>query len=314
MMSRSLWHVNSQNSELRLEELVTNLESNLIEIKTKYSMVSTGTEYSVCTGLVSDRFSDKMGVPYMKGDFSFPIKYGYACSGIDSDSNLYHFMHPHQDYCLIKDSDLYSIASLAANKVPLISNMETVLNAIWDADLKDNDTIAIIGYGNVGCLLAETLRCHKNINPIIIENDNWRLNKASENGFEVDNGTSNMYDLIFNTTASNSAVNMALTRLQMEGRLIELSWYADREVSLKLGEHFHYNRLRIISSQVSQIPRKLEGQMTYKKRKKIAVDILSEPCFDKLITDEINFENAPSFFRDLRNKKQKKGLIYLFKY
>jgi len=314
MISTSLWHISNQESELRSEPLDVSLNKDRLVIHTKYSMVSTGTEYSVSKGLVTNSFLEKMAVPYMQGEFTFPIKYGYACGGVDSDRNLYHYMHPHQDFCSINRSDLFSIETLQEEKVPLISNMETVMNAIWDAELKNDERVAIIGYGNVGSLLAETLKIHNNIESTIIENDAWRRRRASENGFDLDENSSGQYDVMFNTTASNVAVNTALTQLTVEGKLIEMSWYGARSVKLNLGEHFHYNRLRIISSQVSQIPIRLKDQMTYKKRKSKVVKLLEQPCFDKLITDIVDFKKAALFFRDLRGGKLNKGLIYLFKY
>jgi len=313
MISKSLWHIDKNSSEIRTEN-VEELDSDLVAIKTQYSMVSTGTEFSVSSGLVSGRFADEMRVPYMNGSFSLPVKYGYACCGIDIEENLFHFMHPHQDNCLVQKNDLFGINELPARRVPLISNMETVINAIWDADFKDSDTIAIMGYGNIGSLLAQTISLVHNVNPDIIEQDDWRLQKATENGFIGRYKLDKSYNVIFNTTGSNNAINVALQNLNEEGKLIELSWYADRSVELKLGDNFHYNRLKIISSQVSKIPIKMRNKITYQQRKALAVDYLRDDRYDKLITDIIDFDDSPVFFKDLRENKLSKGLIYLFKY
>ena len=314
MISKSLWHINSSESEIRSEDLATSIDPGQLLIQTKYSMISTGTEYSVSSGLVPFEFSKNMSVPYMAGSFALPIKYGYACCGASGDGNIFHFMHPHQNLCFIQKKDLFKIEDLPSHKVPLISNMETVLNAIWDADLLGSESVGIIGYGNIGSLLAETLEKMLNIKAVAIERDDWRSEMAVKNGFDIDQRLQLNYDVIFNTTASSSAMNKALTQLNEEGKLVELSWYADKEVALKLGRHFHYNRLKIISSQVSKIPIKKRDHMTYEKRKRLALDYLKDDRYNKLITDIIDFDDAPSFFEDLRSKKLNKGLIYLFKY
>lgn len=314
MIAQALWHLDNANSELRAEEIQISNNSNTKLIHTTYSMLSTGTEFLVAAGFVDNIFEEKMTVPYMGGHFNFPIKYGYACSGKDEDGKLYHFMHPHQDKCILDKNHLFEIENLSPLKTPLISNVETVLNAIWDADLRENDKIAIIGYGNVGSLLGQTLKSYQNKTATIIETNDWRMEQANKNGFEVNSTFDEKYDVIFNTSSSNKALNAALKALNVEGKLVELSWYGNKTVTLSLGLEFHYNRLQIISSQVSQIPKKLQPEMNYLKRKQLAAKILEDPAFDYLITDIIDFKNAPSFFNDLRNKKISNGLIYLFKY
>ena len=314
MIATSLWHIDNENSELRTEPIQQNKIEDQLLISTAYSMVSTGTEYLVASGLVDHNFSAKMSVPYMKGNFNLPIKYGYACSGLDLENKLYHFMHPHQDKCFIELKDLFAINNLSPLKVPLISNMETVLNGIWDATLKESDDIAIIGYGNVGSLLAQTLKVYKNKKATIIERNDWRVNAAEKNGFKVSSSFKDSYNVIFNTSCSNEAMNSALKALRMEGKLVEMSWFGNNNVTLSLGREFHYNRLKIISSQVGHIPEHMKPIMDYLKRKKLAASILEDDSFDGLITDVIKFEKAPLFYNDLRNRNVNEGLIYLFEY
>lgn len=314
MLIKSLWHINKEESEIREEILKGKYAQDYRVIKTQYSMISTGTEYLVSSGLIPDQFHSKMSVPYMGGTFCLPVKYGYACCGMDEDDNLFHFMHPHQSMCLVNQKDLFQIERLPPYKAPLISNMETVLNAIWDAEIKPIDRIAIIGYGNIGSLLAETILNLNNRECVIIENDPIRVDLARKNDLECQTEFRGKFDIIFNTSSSGEALNQGLKLLREEGRIVELSWFANKSVSLNLGEHFHYNRLRIISSQVSKIPINKRKHMTYEKRKDIAVALLKNEGYDKLITNIINLEDAPKFFKKLRKNKYKEGLIYLIKY
>ena len=56
--------------------------------------------------------------------------------------------------------------------------------------------------------------------------------------------------------------------LSNEGKFIEASWYGNKKGLINLGGHFHSKRLKIISSQVSQIPIHLKDKYDFNKRLK----------------------------------------------
>lgn len=276
-------------------------------------MISTGTESLIARGLVSGRFMESMTVPYMEGSFALPIKYGYALIGEDPSGHRYHVMHPHQSHISVRAEDVYQLpADLSSERACLISNMETIINAIWDGDPKSNDKVAICGFGNIGALLAMTLRVHYDIHPSIIETDEWRLEKAMQLGFEVNDHAS--YDVVYHTSATSQGLQWCIDHLQKEGRVVELSWYGDKSVQLNLGANFHYDRLKIVSSQVSSIPSSMAGEYDYKKRKNLVAELLKNDQYDKLISQIIPFEESPIFFNQLRKGDHGNGLIYLIQY
>ncbi len=313
MIARSIFHINKEATIIRD---VTSNGSKGLERKTlrsKYSLVSTGTERLVSRGEVPKEMYVHMKVPHMHGDFNFPISYGYSLVASDNEC-AYHLMHPHQDLVEVNPEELFQLKEkVPTYRSPLISNMETVLNAIWDADLHDSDQIAICGFGNIGSLLALSLKLHFDKEVSIIETDQWRSLKAEELGFIVDKESAK-YDVIFHSSATQSGLQYCIDHLNEEGRVVELSWYGDKRINLELGKDFHYKRLRIISSQVSKIPKKFGAEMTYLKRKQIAARMLEEENYDKLISDFIDFEKAPIFYNDLRKGGLNKGLIWMIKY
>ena len=276
------------------------------------SLISTGTERLVSSGKLGLKFQEKMSVPFMEGNFSLPIKYGYSLIVQDEHGKLGHIMHPHQNMINRRENEIFWIdEEIPANRFSLISNMETVINAIWDSNPKINQRIAVCGFGNIGSLLATTLKIHYNIDVTIIEIDEWRKRKAQELDFSLDEGES--YDIIYHTTASEAGLQYCINHLNFEGKIIELSWYGDKSLSLDLGFDFHYKRLQIISSQVSKIPGH-KPEETYKSRKDLALRMLNDSLYDRLITHKIKFEDTPDFFADLRNGKQEDGLIYIIDY
>lgn len=312
MIAKSLWHTDTKTSVLRQQEITKSLKSKILH--TDFSLVSTGTERLIATGGVPPEMYDKMKVPHQKGNFDFPIQYGYSL--IASNGELsYHLMHPHQDIVQVKQKDLYTLSpAIPKHRATLISNIETVLNGIWDADLKETDVIAVCGFGNIGALLSMTLKTQFNREVSVIELNDWRCQKAESLGLKVDRGGVQEYDVIFHTSATQGGLQYCISHLQEEGKVIEMSWYGNKSISLNLGANFHYKRLKIIASQVSNIPLKMRPDMTYAKRKKMSEDVLKHADFDLLISDFVDFENSPVFFKDVRNGNLENGLIWIIKY
>jgi len=312
---KALWHIDTDTTEWHDQPLSNDGSKEYIDIKTNYSMISTGTERLVASGAVPPSMYERMKVPYMEGNFDFPIKYGYACGGHSEDGTFYHYMHPHQDYCQVRSDALFGIKNdLPAFKIPLISNMETALNAIWDAEYQAEQTIAICGFGNVGGLLANTLRHYIHKEATIIEKDNWRGQKAESMGWKVDDSSKANFDIIFHTTATEKGLQYCIDHLNEEGKVIDLSWYGTKKVQLELGADFHYKRLTIKSSQVGKISPAVSEHMDYTKRKALAADLLQKPGFDELVTNIIPWKDTPLIFNDLRKNQLPNGLIWLIQY
>ena len=72
-----------------------------------------------------------------------------------------------------------------------------------------------------------------------------------------------------------SVLNKAIESIGCEGSVIELNWYGDQKISLNLGSSFHYERKKIISSQVSMIPYRKKSRWDNLRRKKLAINLLS---------------------------------------
>ena len=311
-MTKVLWH-SSTISEIK-EMILPQVKKNEIEVMSQYSMISLGTERLVIQKKVPESVVNYMKVPYMQGDFSLPIAYGYAVAGKLKDGTKVHVMHPHQDKCVVKPESIFTdCEDLPSRRIPLISNMETVINAIWDSKLSKEQSILITGFGNLGSLLATTLKYHYKISPKILESNTWRQQKAKDLGFELFK-TGDTFDITFNTAANENALQVCIDHANEEGTIIEMSWYGDDETTIKLGGNFHKNSIKIISTQVSKIPLDKRSEFDYHKRKILAVNILKNDAFDALITNIIPFEKAPDFFNAVRRNTHGDGLIYLIKY
>ncbi len=309
---KALWHIDDNlstiNTVLEEEDL-----KDKVKLKSLYSMISTGTERLVATEGIDAQFEDKMNVPYQEGTFELPIKYGYSLVVKDPDGRIGHIMHPHQDEVIVNPKDVFwTDGKVPPKRLTLLSNMETIVNAIWDADIQPGMKIGICGFGNIGSLLATTLLHHFDIKPLIIEKKINKLFRSEDLGFTFEEFTK--FDIIFHTTGTGNGLNFCFNLLKIEGKVIELSWYGKKKITLSLGSEFHYNRLSLISSQVSLIPIKKRDEYDYLKRKQLAYEWLKHDAYDNLIEPPIPFKEAPNFFAQLRKNKQGNGLIYIIKY
>src|SRR5262245_65510379 len=102
-----------------------------------------------------------MRAPFMAGDFPFPVKYGYATVGeIDNGpaemvGRKVFALYPHQTHFNIPQDAVVPLpAAVAPQRAVLAANMETALNAVWDAAPGPADRIAVVGAGAVGTMVA----------------------------------------------------------------------------------------------------------------------------------------------------------------
>jgi threonine dehydrogenase-like Zn-dependent dehydrogenase len=312
MKQKSLWHISSTKSEIREENQSEN--SSLLKVETLFSGISLGTEKLVASGKIPISMYEKMKVPYMEGNFDFPLKYGYSLVGKTKKKQLVHLMHPHQNTSLVDEKNCFyfsdKISPIVATQ---FSNLETVVNALWTSEVKKNDTVLVCGTGSVGILLAKTLKDYVNANVYIKEINNEKIEKLKSLGFEIADDKME-FDMTFNVSANEIGLQYCIDHTTTEGKIIELSWYGDNYIKLNLGENFHYKRLQIISSQVSEIPKKQQAVFDFFSRKKLVEKLMLQIDYLPLISNIISFEDLPKFFNEIRNQKGTEHFITVVEY
>jgi len=235
----------------------------------------------------------------------------------DNQGRLVHLMHPHQTNCWIKkDHYTFLPEGMAAQKATLISNMETIINAIWDSGVGVGDRVMIAGFGNIGVLLAETLRHIPGISIYIHEINDWRKAQAESYGFKVLERVSSKsdFDVSFDTTSAAQGLQDCIKVVKEEGKVINLSWYGTKNIEIHLGGDFHYGRKHIISSQVSKIPHFKRNNWDYAKRKNLAIKLLMEYPYEQYMDVDVPFNETPEFFEALRLGKEGEGMIWTINY
>jgi len=190
MKTTALWHLSPTLSTLKQEES-TIFGTQQIHIKSLYSLISTGTERLVATGKVPRKMHDPMRVPFMEGNFDFPVKYGYSLVGqIESlgehQGKLVHLLHPHQDLLTIDNQIIsYIPTEIPAKRAALASNIETALNAIWDSGVSVGDKVVVCGFGMIGGLVARLLSLLPAVEVVVLEKNDFFILRVLRQAYKL---------------------------------------------------------------------------------------------------------------------------------
>lgn len=303
-MEKELWFTNKGSVEIKPVKLpITN---DLVYVKSLFSLISSGTEKLAYLGEIPKSLHATMKVPYMKGEFSFPFTYGYSLvgevvqPGHKYNGRIVHLLHPHQTYAQVEEQSISLIPKGVDPKLAVLaSNLETALNAVWDGGIKIGENVLIVGFGTIGALLGGVLRSMKHVKVYVLENDERRISLAKKLGFTIFDSTISV-DATFNTSANEEGFQKGLNAVGFEGRLIELSWYGNKEISVNFGGDFHSQRKKIISSQVSSLPVSMRSTWDYERRKQVVYELLQDEYFSKLPLEKILFDNVSKAYDDLK--------------
>jgi hypothetical protein len=274
-------------------------------VRTLFSAISRGTESLVFAGAVPPTQYAAMRAPFQEGDFPGPVKYGYISVGHveEPDHEAMHLagrtvfcLYPHQDvYCVPADRVTLVPDDVPAGRAVLAAGMETAVNAVWDAQPGPGDRIVVIGAGVIGLLVAWLCRQVPGADVTIVDRNPARAPVAgalglSYRGSPPDEASA---DLVVHASGQPEGLVTALAVAGVEARIVDVSWYGTRPVTLPLGESFHSKRLTIASSQVSRLPPHRSPRWTYARRMRLALDLLRAAPLDVLITGEDEFEALP---------------------
>jgi NADPH:quinone reductase-like Zn-dependent oxidoreductase len=274
-------------------------------VRTLHSGVSRGTETLVFRGEVPPSQYAGMRAPFQDGDFPGPVKYGYLNVGIVEAGPA--ALLDRTVFCLYPHQTAYVVPASAVTPVPddvpparavLAGTVETAVNALWDAAPLVGDRIAVVGAGMVGCAVAGVLGRFPAARLQLVDVDPARAGIADALGadFALPATAAADCDLVIHASATSAGLQRSLELLAPEGTVIDLSWYGDREVGLRLGESFHSNRLTIRSSQVGAIAPARRRNRSFTDRLALALDLLRNAAFDALLTGETSFEELPDIF------------------
>ncbi len=305
--------------EVRVEEL-PDPQPGQVLVQTLASAISAGTEMLYYRGQVQEGTRLDMSIRCLQGSFHYPFKFGYANvgkilalgKGVSSelDGKVVFSFHPHESHYLAPVEDLIAVPeAIDVDDALFLPSMETALSLIMDGEVTVGENVIVLGQGIIG-LLTTSILSMMPLNGLVTV-DRLRLRRElslqlgahmcfndlpAEDLISQTGWGPKKADLTFEVSGDPMALQYALDVTGLEGRIVVGSWYGSKGVELHLGEVFHRNRIKIISSQVSSIGPRFSSRWDKRRRLDFAWKILRRVRPSQLITHRINIDEAPLAF------------------
>jgi len=306
-VAEALWYIGPGQAEIR-QQTLTPPGADDVRVRALFGALSRGSEALVYGGRVPESEYERMRAPFMAGAFPFPVKYGYATVGrIEKGPEALlgrpvFTLHPHQD--------LFNVPARAAIALPddippqravLAANMETALNAVWDAAPGPADRIAVVGAGVVGSLVAYLCGRIPGAEVTLIDINPARAELACALGvgFARPEAANGDCDLVVHASGHPGGLDTALVLAGDEATVLELSWYGDAPVTASFGGAFHSRRLRLVSSQVGRIAPSHRPRWTHARRLAAAIALLADARLDALLAPAVAFHDLARRLPDI---------------
>ena len=290
------------------DETVRPPAADEVVVRALFSGVSRGTEALVFQGRVPVSEHGRMRAPFQTGEFPAPVKYGYASVGTvergpaDLQGRQVFTLFPHQTRYVVPAQSVTVIpATVPPGRAVLAANLETAINAVWDARPHVGDRVTVIGGGTVGCLAAWLAGRIAGCDVELVDVNPQRASIARALGvrFAEPASAAGGPDVVIHASGSASGLALALAIAAFEATIVDLSWYGDQAVPVALGEGFHARRLTLKSSQVGSVAATQRARWDAARRLQLALAMLADPALDVLITGESAFETLPEVMQQL---------------
>ncbi len=300
MSALALWTIGPGRVELRPAEPGLPGEGQA-QARALVSGISRGTESLVFHGHVPPSEQERMRCPLQEGEFPYPVKYGYAMVAVVEAGpaqligRRVFSLHPHQSLFNAPAGMLVPVPDdVTTERAALAPQMETALNATWDAGLQPSERVAVVGGGVIG-LLAAYLAA-RSCDVVLIDVNPARRAVAETLGLEfaLPGEAEGDRRTVFHASATSAGLNLALQLCAFEGQVVELSWFGDKPVSVDLGGAFHSQRLTLKASQVGTVAPSHRAGWSHDRRLAEALSLCADPRLDVLVQAQTPFADLPA--------------------
>jgi threonine dehydrogenase-like Zn-dependent dehydrogenase len=305
--ARAFWVAEAGRGEIRTEPLRAPGSGEAL-VRTLYSGISRGTEALVFLGKVPRSEHERMRAPFQAGEFPAPVKYGYCNVGVveqgpaDLRGRHVFCLFPHQTRYVVPVDALRALPDdVPPARAVLAANLETAVNALWDATPRIGDRVAVIGAGTVGCLVAWLAARIVGADVELVDVDARKAAAAAALGvvFRSPGAATRDVDVAIHTSGSGSGLATALDLAGFEATVLELSWYGDNAPAVPLGGAFHSRRLTLKSSQVGTVASAQRARWSHARRMDFVLRLLARPELDNMISGESRFDELPILLEQL---------------
>ena len=323
MERKSLYFLSPGVVEVR-DEQISDPGPNQVLVRTLLSAISSGTEMLLYRGQFPDHLPLDENIESLSGPVTYPLKYGYSVVGeiievgkeVNPDwieKKVFAFQ-PHSSYFVIEPGSLQIIPDgLSLEDAVLLPNMETAVSFVMDGAPLIGERVVIFGQGVVGLLTTALLAKFPLERLMTFERYDLRRQASIDLGagqsldpsspsfdelLKQENQDRMLHraDLVYELTGDPDGLNQAIEAADFEGRIIVGSWYGKKMANIDLGGWFHRGRLKIISSQVSQINSASRGRWDKPRRFNFTWEMLKQVKPSQLITHSFPIQEAEKAF------------------
>ncbi len=294
-------------------------------VRAECSAISAGSEMLVYHGLAPRNEPVDNKLPDLSGDFHYPVQYGYAvvgrviqCGlGVDTclrDQRVFAF-HPHESLFVTDAERVVPLPDdLASEDAVFAANMDTALTLTMDARPIIGERVAVCGQGVVGLLTTSLLASCRLERLATLDNyplrRQWSRSLGANRVVDASDRTAisalcdEFYsdridgaDLVFEISGNPEALGTAIDLTGFGGRVVIGSWYTREEGSIAIGTHFHRNRIRLISSQVSTIGPDHAARWDKSRRFNTALRLVARHQPSELITHRFPIDRGAEAYQ-----------------
>jgi len=326
-VARALWFTGPRTAELR-EEALRPPGPGEILVRGIVSLVSPGTEMSVYRGQVENppegdpAAAAKLYLPTADGQFPFPVKFAYQIVGeveqvgehskYSVGDRVFSY-YPHQNRFVIADdaSLVFRVPAHLDSERAAFANLFCVAyNALLDCPVRIGDCVAVSGLGIIGSFAAHLAR--RTASRLVLVDPlpqrraraNWiggdavvHPDQAAEAIADLTGGRG--VDIYIEASGAPPALQGAIDATGQEGTIVVISYYGNREATLRLSPEFHVRRQRIVSSQVGSVGSGLQPRWDAARRMGVAMEELASFDVKQLISHRVPFADAPLAYEQI---------------
>lgn len=313
-----------------------------IKVQTLYSGISAGTEMHAFRNADRDTRqydNDRRLFLERNAPLGYPRKTGYENVGkvlsvgpgvpsLSPGDIVFGYANHVTEY-VRPTTRIYKLpAGLEPKQGVFTALLGVAYNAILDARILLGETVAVFGMGVIGQLVIQLARKNGAQQIMAVDLEKSRLEKARLSGADVvlnprdtpdvalairDLTENRGADVVIECSGSTLALQEAIRTACFQGRVIVVSYYMGEAKGLFLGEEFHFNRIRLISSQANGVNPELYPRWDAERKTRQAVARLPEMKLDHLISHEFPIEQAPKAYA-LLDKAPKETMQVIFTY
>jgi 2-desacetyl-2-hydroxyethyl bacteriochlorophyllide A dehydrogenase len=311
MRCRSLYFTGPRTVEIR-EETVAPPGSGEVLVRAAVSAISAGTELLVYRGELEEGALLDESLPALNKTFHYPARYGYASvgevvdvgAGVDESwrgRRVFAF-EPHGSHFVAETRAVFPLPDgMTTESGTFLPTLETAINLTLDAAPLIGERVLVVGQGMIGMALTavlarfplerlwttDTIEARRDVS----------LRMGAERSFSPDELPAGDFDLVFEVSGSPQALGPAIAAAGLESRVVVGSWYGKRRAAVDFGTHFHRNRVRIVSSQVSHLGACLGSRWSQERRLRTAARLLAMLPVDELVSHRFPIEDAAEAYR-----------------